>query len=288
MGDLMKNVFKILGIVVLTLFSFYYTDKMIDLAKEKDPIMIEILEQKDKFVEEPVNAIIAEDYIIPGLAGIEIDVDKSYYKMKKLGEYNENLYMFINETPEISIENKFDKFIVSGNKNKRKIALIFKLNKLNNIEEILTILNNNSTVGNFFVDGIIFEERIDILKQITDSNHFLGNLGYNNNYNKLTIKYTNSLIDKFVNYDHNYCLVEEDNYEVLDICKNLNMYTVKGNKISATNSYRDIKTKLSNGDMYILEMNDYTIDNLSMIIKYIKYKGYEIVSVNDLISEEKD
>ena len=284
----MKNILRILGITVLTVFSFYYTNKMIDLAKEKDPIMIEILNEKDNFIVEPVNATIQEDYIIPGLMGLNIDINKSYYKMKKLGNYNENLYMFINEEPEISIEKNFNKFIISGNKEKRKIALIFKLNKKDYVEEVLNILNSTNTVGDFFIDGIIFENNIELLKKITESNNFLGNLGYNNMYNKLTIKYTNSLIDKFVKYNYNYCLVEKDDYEVLDLCSSLNMYTIKSIPISKTDSYIDIKDKLSNGGIYTIDMNKYTVNELKPIIKYISYKGYNIVTINELISEEKD
>lgn len=284
---MMKQVLNILAIALLTIFSFYYTNKMVDLAKSKDPIMLEILENKNNYVEEPVNATINNNYLIPGLIGTTIDIDKSYYKMKKLGEYNENLYIFISDYPKISVQHQFNKFIISGNKKKKQIALVFKITKLDNLTEVVSCLKNNSVVGNFFIDGKVFEENIASLKQIYENNNFLGNLGYNNNYNKLTIKYTNALIEKFINYEHHYCYVEEDNYRALDICSKVNMYTIKGIPISNTNSYSDVKSKLTNGGIYSLDMNDYTIKNLNTILQYIKYKGYKIVTINELISEDK-
>lgn len=284
----MRKIFNILGIAILTIFSFYYTNKMTEIVKKKDPIMIEIMEEKDQLEVKSVNATIDDFYIIPGVSGLSVDVDKSYYKMKKLGEYNENLYMFINEEPKISIKNIYDKFIISGNKNKNQISLIFKIDeisKLDYVYKIVNILNNNEVVGNFFIDGKIIENNLDILKNINEHGNFLGNYGYDNKYDRLTIKYTNSLIEKFTFLENGFCLVEEDDYEVLDICSNLNMYTIKSTSISSTNNYSDIKNNLQSGGIYTLKIDEYTIKNLSILIKYIKHKGYEIVKVDELISE---
>ena len=44
----MKKILNIIGVCILTAFSFYYTNKMVDLSKSKDPIMIEINNSKDK------------------------------------------------------------------------------------------------------------------------------------------------------------------------------------------------------------------------------------------------
>ena len=54
----MKNAFKILGICILTCFSFYYTDKIIYISKSKDPIMKEIINTKDEYKVAAVNAVI--------------------------------------------------------------------------------------------------------------------------------------------------------------------------------------------------------------------------------------
>jgi hypothetical protein len=41
-----------------------------------------IVEVQASYKAEPVNAIIRDDYIISGLAGYKVDIEKSYSKMK--------------------------------------------------------------------------------------------------------------------------------------------------------------------------------------------------------------
>ena len=282
----MKKILNIIGVCILTAFSFYYTNKMVDLSKSKDPIMIEINNSKDKFVFNTIDAVIKDNYIIPGLSGTVVDVDSSYYKMKELGRYNENLYMFVKEAPKISIKNNYDKFIIGGNKRKKEIALLFKLEKANNIDKLLEILNKSDAIGNFFIDGKVYETNIEELLKLTKNNHYIGNLGYDKEYSVNTIKYTNSIIERVAKYNNHFCYVESDNLEVLKICSSLKMYTVKPNVISSTNAYSDIKDKLENGGIYTFKINNYTMKNLSIIINYIKQKGYEIVNLENLISEE--
>lgn len=277
----MKKLFSLLSVVLLTFFSFYYTDRISDYIKDKDPIMMEIIDKKTFFETKPVNAVVEDSYIIPGLCGFKVDIDKTYYKMKKLGSYNKNLYTFIPDYPNISIKDTFDKVIISGNKNKKQVSLVFKIDSSKNVSVILDILKNNNVVGNFFIDGKYFEDNVDILKDIALDGHFLGNLGYDGKYDKLTIKNTNSLINRVFLNEHNYC-IEDNLKKALDICSSLSMYTVKANDIK---SLKDIKDNLSNGGIYNINIQSSIIDEVKIIIKYIKQKGYDVVSLEELISE---
>jgi len=45
----MKNILRILSILLLTCFSFFYTDKVINMINKKDPLMIEINNVKDEY-----------------------------------------------------------------------------------------------------------------------------------------------------------------------------------------------------------------------------------------------
>ena len=50
-----------------------------------------------------------------------------------------------------------------------------------------------------------------------------------------------------------------------------------------------IKGKLSNGDIILMHNGaTHTADSLEMLIKNIKEKGYQIVSVSNLIYQEND
>ncbi|MDD5979844.1 MAG: hypothetical protein PUC23_01875 [bacterium] len=284
----MKKVFNIIGAICLTIFSFYYTDKMVELSKSKDSIMQDIMSFKEGYEKESIDAKIINDYVIPGIKGKKVDIDKSYNKMKELGYYNENLYIYTSEKPNISIDDFYNKFIIGGNPKKNNVSLVFNLVDNKNLNTILYVLKEQDVVANFFIDGKYFINDLTSLQSIADNNHFIGNLGYDGKYLKTTIKNTNALIRKFVTYENDFCYLDEINYDALDICSNLKMYTVKGTTISNTTPYLDIKEKLISGGIYKLDTNNYTVEELGIIIKYIKQKGYNIVSLEELISEENN
>lgn len=284
----MKKIFNIVGVIFLTVFSFYYTDKMVDLSKSKDSIMQDIIAFKEKYEIEHVDAKIINDYITPGINGKKVDIDKSYNKMKELGYYNENFYIYNTEKPDISITKNYNKFIVGGNPFNNKVALVFNLTDNNNLNSILYILKENDVVANFFIDGKYFMNDLTSIQNIVNGNHFIGNLGYDGKYEKTSIKNTNALIDKFVSYDKDFCVVSENNYDTLDICSDLKMYTVKVIDVLNTTPYLFIKENLKSGGIYELDNNNYTIEELGIIIKYIKQKGYDIVSLEELVSEDYD
>ena len=60
---------------------------------------------------------------------------------------------------------------------------------------------------------------INILKILDESNNYFGNLGYNKKYSIKTIKYTNALLDRIDDDNHNYCYVEKDDINVKHVVK---------------------------------------------------------------------
>ena len=129
---------RMIGLVTLICFTFFYTEKIIEVSVMQDDLMIEIKENVDKYYIEPIEATIDGETIIPGKVGKEIDIDKSYNEMKKIGYYEETLLFFNDIYPEISIYNNYDKYIISGYKYDKKVALVYiinnemKVNKINN------------------------------------------------------------------------------------------------------------------------------------------------------------
>ncbi len=138
---MMKIKLKIITTIFLFIFSFYYTDKCVKLLKKKDPLMQEIIKKSELYNILPTDAIITNNTVIPGNNGIIVDVDKSYNKMKKLGNFNEALLVYDEVTPNISYKNYYNKIIVSNNKN-NKISLVFNIKDLDVLNEINTILMN--------------------------------------------------------------------------------------------------------------------------------------------------
>ena len=79
----MKRIFKIIVIILISVFSFYYTEKIIDLSKRNDPIMKKIINNSSSKEIEPVNGIIEDSSLIVGSSGKKVDRETSYEKMKK-------------------------------------------------------------------------------------------------------------------------------------------------------------------------------------------------------------
>lgn len=281
-----KPYLTVIGICLLTVFSFYYTNKLIEFSKSKDPIMIEIMKNKDDYNKLSIDALINNNYIIPGSEGLEVDVDKSYTKMKKLGKYNDNLYVYDVVKPTISIKDNYDKFVINGNITKKEVSLVFKAEDLKNIENINKILFNNNVSATFFIDGNIKDDDINILKILDESNNYFGNLGYNKKYSIKTIKYTNALLDRIDDDNHNYCYVEKDDINVLKTCSEVKMYTIKPMVVSNIFPFTYIKQNLENGKIFSLDTNSYTLKQLDLIIKYVRQKGYDFVTLEEILNEK--
>ena len=120
----MKRVIKIIVISLFTCFSFYYTDKVIEFSKERDPIMIK-LRSINKNKVSYVNGVLSSDTMLVGESGYEVDIEKSYEQMKKIDEYNDNLLSYIDVKPSILKKDNLDKFIIGSNTNDKKISFVF-------------------------------------------------------------------------------------------------------------------------------------------------------------------
>ena len=56
---------RIVLVLLLGIFSFYYTEKSIDFIREKDPIMETIKKESKEFEVKAINATIIDNKIIP-------------------------------------------------------------------------------------------------------------------------------------------------------------------------------------------------------------------------------
>ena len=81
--------------------------------------------------------------------------------MKRLGAYNPSLYIYNNVSPTITINDNYDKYIVSGNTKKRNIYLIFAGN-INQIREVYRILNNDEIKDIIRDMNNIYKDKEDI------------------------------------------------------------------------------------------------------------------------------
>ena len=275
LGDNMKK----LLIIILLLFSFFYTNKSISIIRNQDPLMKEIINNKSKFEIKSVNAIIKNNTIIPGKKGKEVDLEKTYTKMKQYGTYNESLTVFKETKPTVSIEDNYDKYITSGNKDNKNISFIFKVEKDTNINKLLSILNYHNIQVTFFIDGLYIEN--NNLNNL--SNHQIELLSYNNAIDEITFTSALSYLSYKTNKTPKYCL--EDDNNIINLCKKINLHTVKPTLIIKKDPYKEIKNNLNNSSIILIPINNYIYNNLSTSILYIKSKGYNFLTLSDLLNE---
>ncbi len=247
---------KIFLTILLVIFSFYYTNKVLDFIKSKDQIMIEIKKNKDNYKINAIDAIIENNTIIPGKCGLVVDVNLSYLKMKKLNYYSDSLLVFKKIPPSISLKNQFDKLILSGNSNKKQISILLKISDINIINKI-----NNQSI-NIILETKFINKNQEYLKTIS------------NDIVVFEEKNPSSLAK--------FCYAEKKYH---GFCKDSNLYTINPFYISH-NYYYNTYIHLENGRMFSYQIKtEKELQEISILIQGIKNLGYEIVSLSTLLEE---
>jgi len=280
---MLKKFFSISGALALICFSFYYTDSAVDIVKRNDPIMKEIVESSSNYFEESIDAILIDNNIIPGISGVRVDIDKSYEKMKNYGSYDSGLLVFEEVPPTVTTSNTYNKFIISGNGSKQRVSLIFKLKTTNYVDEVLDILKDKNIKGTFFIIEDILYNDIDILEKIYLSGHDIELLS--SYYSSSTIKKSNKILKALMDSKIKYCYTESENTNIIENCKNNKMHSIIPSIITTNFPYTEIKNHVTSGAMISLSNNINTIRELPSIINYLKQKGYEIVTLEELLDE---
>lgn len=255
----MKKIFRYIGITTLVIISFCMTEKTTTVLKETDEIMKQINENKKKYEQQPILAQQKDNTIIPGLNGKKVNVNKSYEEMKKIGKYNEKYYVYDQIEPNISIKNIYNKYIQNGNKQKNMITLIIKVEQNENIDDILNIIEKEKIKVTFYLD---------------------------NEWIKQNKKLTHKLLkQQYTLINDRYCYTEEENDIMLKKCNREKQHTIKPYVIE-NELLTQTKKIITNGIIISLPINDNIKKELELTIKYIKKKGYNIVNLEELLSEK--
>lgn len=279
----MKRLFSLIGLISLACVSFFMTEKTTTVIKNVDDIMIEIKDKYKNYERESISAIIVDDTIIPGVKGINVDVNKSYRKMKKYGYYNDKLYVYKKIKPKISMQDHLDKYVISGNKINRNVSLVFIVDSDTNIDEVLKIMNKNKVFGSFFVDDTWFSNNNELVLNLIDQGYIIGNLSHNLDYLDSSFGWMDTIIKSLSKQKQGYCYYT-DNIDNLSSCVRLKNYTIKPIEINNNYLY-EVKKNISNGMMISFKVSSGLEKELDSIINYIKSKGYNLVNINELLSE---
>lgn len=259
---ILKKYGKYILFSLLVLLSFYTTNKTANLVRNQDPILKEIrnisLEKKEDFV----NAVIQDDYIIPGMYGSIIDELKSLSKMKEQDVFN-NLYLVSQPIkPDISLSDNLDKIIIKGNSKKQQVSFVIDENSSKKIKDYLV---KNSIKASLLITKDNFSKD-SYFEQI--NNDF-------KNYKELDKTLKKNKINT------NICVLDNNNSN-LKFCKSKKKYLVKPGMFLDNANIIEIKTKLDSGSIIYIKDATY----LDCLVEYIKSKDLKIVPLSQLISEK--
>ena len=285
----MKKILSCTGIFILILGSFFLTNKIANIFKSNNPIIKEILNNSNSYESNVVEAIIKNNTIIPGINGCKINVGLTYDNISKIGTFNESEIVYNIIYPKEILNNNLDKYIISGNKNKRNISLLFKIDKnikKEKFEELLNTLKNANIEASIFVDGIFLKENYNLIKEINNNNLEILNLGYDEKYEESSITMINVMLSE-LNYNNpKICLIDDYNQKYIEICKNNNMKSVMPSIVVNKNPLTVVKNTIENGSIIFLKLNDDVLEEFNLITNYIKKKGYKIKKLSTLIDED--
>ena len=246
--------FKIIITIFLFIFSLVYLNNAINFIQENDKLMNEIKEKKANYYQKPINAIITKNTMIPGLKGKEINIKKSYQRMKKINNFQESLLVFNEILPTKSINNNYDKVIISGNTNIKQVSIILNI-----------------------TDEYLFNSIDKILK----SNNVYANILESSNYSLTNTNFQNSISENYLPFT-TYCLTNK--IEIEENCLINHKYTLLGYNIPPP-FLSNTKSILKNGLILQYEFNKNNYYDLNLIIKYLKNNEYKIVSLDVLVKE---
>ena len=258
----MKNLFKYMGIALVLLVSFYYTEKMSKIVVNNSSLVKEINRNSKDYNVASVSAIIEDDYIIPGLNGYAVNVLKSYNNMRYLDTFNSYYLEYDKITPDISLENNKDKIIKFGNPSKNNIALVIQDN-----QDIINYASSMDIKITRLVDSKTFDKN-SIYEQINNDYE---------NYSKVEAMLDNNNVNK------NICFVSKN---IKDVCLKNKKYLVEASVSLNNYNLASIKDNLKSG--YIIFINDnVSLTDFKLLVKQINYQDLKINYLSELITEER-
>ena len=279
---------------------------MKDTAKIDTSLYKEIIEKKSKYYEDPENAYIDRVWKkTPGRNGIQLNVDKTYEKMKKGKTFNESLVVLEQISPEISLKELSPSPIYRGHPEKKMVAFLINVSwGTEHIPEILNILKEEKIKVTFFIEGKWAKENTDIVKMIDEQGHIIGNHAYNHpdmarlskQENMDQIKQTNDIIKAIIGKTPVWFAPPSGSFtdEVVEIAHNLQMETilwtvdtVDWKKPSVSVMINHVINNVHPGAMILMHPTLPVVKGLKPMITEIKQLGYKISTVETLLSNDR-
>ena len=281
----MKKFFQMVGLITLMVASFIYTEKVGTTAKLSDPLLIEIKSKKDGYKENAIEPIIKDNTIIPGVNGKEVDIQKSYEAMSKIGYFDDKLLVYKPLKVQNNLDKNKDKYIINGNNTKADITLLFKVDPKDVLTYIINTLNQRKIKATFFIESKYLEKHHNQIINLIQKGHTVGNLSNNEDYTDSDFIWMKTIITNIGPQIYNYCYTEKPNKTIIKNCNIQNSYTIMPKTIIKKNYLLNIKKIILKGSIISLEVNKNLNAELNAILNYVQSKGYKIKPLEELLKE---
>ena len=167
-------------------------------------------------------------------------------------------------------ENNKDKYIIKGNDYKKNVSLVINVDNIKYYKSMIQVAQNKGIELNLLFN---YNNLVNEIDNITNHSNILFK---GNNKEEL---------NNFIKILHNefYC-VKTDNYDIKDICYKKNLNSINMVFAIKENLLNNVKSNIQNGTIFFINENNKNLTELSSTINYIKSKGYNIVSINELLN----
>jgi len=299
-------------IVGLSYQTFFYPiaepfeSESIPVMQQEDALYQEIQNKSSTYSMPPEDAYIDEVWKkTPGRNGLEVNIEKSYANMKEEGTFHEDLLVYDQHAPQVSLNDLPPSPIFRGHPEKEMVSLLINVSwGEEHIPKILNTLKEYNVKATFFIEGKWAQNNSELVKMIDEQGHVIGNHAYNHPnmerlpYQQMTeqIRQTNDILSAITGDKPKWFAPPAGSYndQVVQSAHNLNMETVlwtvdtidwKNPSVSVM--VNRINDKLHPGATILMHPTPAIAEGLSSIIQTIKEKGYKIGDINRLTSEER-
>lgn len=273
----MKKYFEYAGLLALTCFSFYYTEKVTNIMNSKDPIMQSIEEYKTVVNTECKEGYITSDGVVLGVNGRVVDVRESYSNMQGVG-YKEDLMVFKEEACKVNLDTTKDSYIIRGNEAKNSISIFLNVNDGSLLEQIVEVARRKDVSLNLIVTGSVIETYKDFMNKLYDEGFEIIYGGVEENDFKKYLK----IMKEFENKPRTYC-INLGIKDILDMCSKSDVNSLKTDKIFTKDILLNTKKTIEKGNFYVYKENANTLEELSSTINFIQGKQIKIVGISDML-----
>ncbi len=249
---------KYILLIFIVILSFMYTDKVVDYSKLNNTILTSIEEYSKENNKYCIEGKINELGIILSFDGRIVDKNKSYSNMKG-NLFNAKQIEYKEDECILNKENNLDKYIISGNEIENNISIVIDVTNKKYYQNMIEIFNKNQVQYNILVND-----------------------NYDGIYTKNILYKGTNIKDFSKKYENIYCVQYKE--DILEECKNKKINSIKIINYINDNLYQNIKKLLNKGNIYFIKESNKNLIDLDITIKYIKSRGYNIVSIDELLS----